>query len=201
MHRRSVHIRMAGEPDAGAVAAIYAPFVEHSFVSFEASPPAPGEMRRRIADTTTRYPWLVCEVDDEVVGYAYAAQHRTRAAYRWSVDTSTYVHPAHHRRGIGRGLYASLLEVLRGQGFVNAYAGIALPNAASVGLHEAIGFTRVGVYERVGFKHGAWHDVGWWQMALQAHAGNPDEPIALPAFLARPGWQQRVRTGERFVRA
>src|SRR5262245_4505072 len=135
-----VRIRLAGEPDAEVIAAIYAPFVEHTSISFETAPPGRDEMRRRIAENAAVYPWLVCELDEKVVGYAYATQHRVRAAYRWSVDTSAYIDPVHHRRGIGRGLYASLLAVLRAQGFFNAYAGITLPNAASLGLHAAGGF-------------------------------------------------------------
>jgi len=181
-----VRIRLAGETDAEALAAIYAPFVEQTAISFETVPPGREEMRRRIVETTAVYPWLVCELEGTVVGYAYATQHRVRAAYRWSVDTSAYIQAAHHRRGIGRALYASLFEVLRGQGFFNAYAGITLPNAASVGLHEAVGFTHLGVYEQVGYKFGTWHDVGWWQLALQAHAANPDEPRALSTVMAGP---------------
>jgi len=195
-----VRIRLANEPDAEAIAALYAPFVERTAVSFETVAPGPDEMVRRIVDTTSMYPWLVCEINGKLVGYAYATQHRVRAAYRWSVDTSAYVDPAHHRRGIGRGLYLSLVEVLRAQGFFNAYAGITLPNDASVGLHEAAGFKRIGVYERVGFKLGAWHDVGWWQLMLRAHTDCPEEPLALPALLEKPDWERLVRSGEVLIR-
>lgn len=195
-----VRIRMACEADAGTIAAIYSPFVEQTAVSFETIPPGRDEMRRRIVETTAVYPWLVCEVDGTIAGYAYATQHRVRAAYRWSVDTSAYIEAAHHRRGIGRGLYASLFAILRAQGFFNAYAGITLPNDASVGLHEAVGFRKVGTYERVGYKLGTWHDVGWWQLVLRAHSENPDEPLALSTVMARPDWERVVKSGEALIR-
>ena len=195
-----VRIRLAGEPDAEALAAIYAPFVEQTAVSFETTPPGLDEMLRRVVETIDVYPWLVCELDGTIAGYAYATRHRVRAAYRWSVDTSAYVDAGYQRRGIGRGLYSSLFEVLRAQGFFNAYAGITLPNAASVGLHEAVGFTHLGIYEKVGYKLGAWHDVGWWQLKLRAHVERPDEPLALSAVMARPDWERLIRRGEALSR-
>ncbi len=194
-------IRLAREADAGAIAAIYAPFVEDTATSFETLPPAREEMVRRIAATTAGYPWLVCEIGDGIAGYAYATQHRGRAAYRWSVDTSVYIDPAHHRRGVGRGLYASLFEILRAQGFVNAYAGITLPNPGSVALHEAVGFTKVGVYERVGYKRGTWHDVGWWHLALGVHGAAPGEPVPLAGVVDGPDWEVLVASGAALVRA
>lgn len=189
-------IRLVCDNDAEALAAIYSPFVGQTAISFETIPPGRDEMRRRVAETAAIYPWLVCELDGDVVGYAYATQHRVRAAYRWSVDTSAYIGAAHQRRGIGRALYASLFEILRAQGFFNAYAGITLPNVPSVGLHEAVGFKNVGTYERVGYKLGTWHDVGWWQLRLQAHRESPDEPRSLSTVMARPDWERIVRTGE-----
>ena len=110
------------------------------------------------------------------VGDAYASQHRVRRAYQWSVDVAVYVAPNHQRGGIARGLYCRLFELLRQQGYYNAYAGIALPNPASVGFHESMGFRPVGVYEQVGFKAGKWVDVGWWQLELQAKPAEPGEP-------------------------
>lgn len=196
-----VRIRLARVADAEAIAAIYAPFVESTAISFETIPPGREEMLRRIVETTAIYPWLVCELGGRVVGYAYATQHRMRAAYRWSVDTSVYIDVAHRRYGIARGLYASLFEILRAQGFFNAYAGITLPNAASVGLHEAVGFKNVGIYERVGDKLGAWHDVGWWQLILEAHSAAPREPLVLATLRERPGCESLVRRGEGLVRA
>ncbi|WP_137284226.1 arsinothricin resistance N-acetyltransferase ArsN1 family B [Halorussus salinisoli] len=172
-----MRIRLADEADAAAVRDIYAPVVENTAVSFEDEPPSEGEMADRIADTLPRYPWLVCETEsgDEIAGYAYAGTHRKRGAYRWSVDVSVYVAADHRGKGLGRGLYESLLELLRLQGFYNAYAGIALPNEASVALHESLGFEQVGVYESVGYKRGEWRDVGWWQLQLRDRPEDRDD--------------------------
>jgi L-amino acid N-acyltransferase YncA len=170
--------------DAAAVAAIYRPAIDSTIASFEAVPPAASEMARRIRSTLARTPWLVAHVDESVIGYAYAGPHRERAGYRWSVDMSAYVHPEWHGRGVGRALYDELLSVLRRQNFVNVYAGIALPNPASVALHESIGMRRVGVYERVGWKLGAWHDVAWFGMRIAEPSEPPAEPIPLPALEA-----------------
>lgn len=166
--------------DAEAVAAIYRPAVEAGVASFEEAAPAPAEMAERMAGVLERTPWLVAVIDDRVVGYAYAGPHRERPGYRWSVNVSVYVDAAVQGRGIGRRLYDELLPILRRQGFVNAYAGITLPNPASVALHEAIGMRRVGVYERVGYKHGAWHDVAHYQLRLTHPPAVPAEPIPLP---------------------
>lgn len=166
--------------DADAVAAIYRPAVEASIASFEETPPTADEMAARMAATLRHAPWLVAEEGGRVVGYAYASRHRERAGYRWSVDISVYVDDASHGRGIGRRLYDELLLILRRQGFVNAYAGVALPNPASVALHASIGMRLVGVYERVGLKFGAWHDVAWYQLRLADPVGIPAEPIPLP---------------------
>lgn len=160
--------------DAARVAEIYRPAVEGNYISFEESAPAAVEMAERMRRVLARLPWLVAEDESGlVVGYAYASSHRERAAYRWSVDISVYVDPAWHRRGIGRLLYDELLERLRGQGLVNVYAGVTLPNDGSVALHEAIGMTRVGIYQRVGYKLGAWRDVAWFEMRLAEPAANP----------------------------
>lgn len=163
--------------DAAACAAIYEPFVSGSYVSFEEEPPDPAELARRIASTSERYPWLVADDDGIVVGFAYAGAHRERAAYRWAADVAVYVAERSRRRGVGRGLYTTLLDLLTRQGIQVACAGVTLPNPASVALHEACGFRPVGVYRRIGWKAGAWRDVGWWQCEL-APAGNrmPAEP-------------------------
>ena len=139
--------------------------MERSWISFELDAPDEAEMARRIAEYGTSHAWLVAEVDGETAGYAYGSPHRTRAAYASSCDVAVYVDPARSRRGVGRALYAELLEVL-GETYHAAFAGIALPNEASVGLHEAMGFTPVGVYREVGCKMGGWRDVGWWQRVL-----------------------------------
>jgi L-amino acid N-acyltransferase YncA len=164
--------------DAEACAAIYAPSVEGSVVSFEERAPDAAEIAARIAAISTTHPWLVAEEGGEVVGYAYACHHRERAAYRWAADVSVYVAAGQRGQGHGRGLYEALFERLRAQGFQVACAGITLPNEASVGLHEQLGFVAVGVMRRIGWKQGAWRDVGWWQLELvPAAADPPPEPL------------------------
>jgi len=168
-------VRAAGPADAAGIAAVYAPYVTDSVASFEAVPPDAAEVRQRML-AEPRLPWLVATRGSEVVGYCYASPHRGRAAYRWSVDCSVYLSASEHRRGTGRALYGELFALLRALGHVTVLAGITLPNPASVGLHASLGFTPVGVYRAVGFKDGRWHDVGWWQRALQDPPQVPAEP-------------------------
>lgn len=142
-------------------------------------------MRRRIEEVSASYPWLVAEFDGRVAGYAYASPHRTRAAYRWAADVAVYVKRDHQRLGLGRALYDALLELLAHQGVQVACAGITLPNEASVRLHEAVGFEPVGVYRRIGWKAGAWHDVGWWQRELMSADDRVPPEVGPPARLPR----------------
>lgn len=165
------------ELDAAACAAIYAPHVADGAASFEEVAPDAGEMRDRMQRCTRTHPWLVLERGGSVAGYAYACPHRERAAYRWAADVSVYVAAEHRRAGVGRALYEALFALLRDQGLRAAVAGITLPNPASVALHEALGFALVGVYPAIGWKAGAWRDVGWWQLELLARG---DEPPAEP---------------------
>lgn len=194
-------IRLATERDAEQVAAIYAPNVTGSIISFEAEPPSADEMRRRIEATLERYPWLVCERRGLVLGYAYAGAHGSRAAYQWSVDVSVYVHQDAHRTGVGRALYTSLFAALRLQGFYNAYAGATLPNPGSVGLHEAMGFRQVGVYRGVGYKLGAWHDVVWWHLPLRERVADPDPPADLASVVGSMGWDAALASGLPLLRS
>ena len=163
--------------DAAAIAAVYAPSVEPGVASFEAAAPGEAEMRRRIAEGSRDYPWLVAERDGAVAGYAYGGQHRSRAAYRWTVEVTVYVDARLQRSGVGRELYEALLPLLARQRLHLAVAGITLPNDASVALHEAVGFRPVGIYREIGHKNGAWHDVGWWQAQLRAAGEAPEEPL------------------------
>jgi L-amino acid N-acyltransferase YncA len=166
--------------DAAACAAIYASYVDGSPVSFEEAVPTAEDLAARIARTAATHPWLVSERDGRVVGFAYGAPHRERAAYRWATEVSVYVDPAHQRHGIGRELYEALFARLRAQRFQVACAGITLPNDASVGLHESLGFELVGVYRGIGWKAGAWRDVGWWQLRLLPPTDDdrpPPEPL------------------------
>jgi len=171
-------IRLANPADAPACLAIYRPSVEESVASFELEPPGETEFARRIAATLETCPWLVSVENASISGYAYAGHHRQRHAYQWCAEVSAYVDTNLQGRGVGRGLYSALFECLRFQGFVNAYAGITLPNSASVAFHESMGFEPVGVYHGIGYKFGNWHDVGWWELRLGA-VDNPAPPRPL----------------------
>lgn len=169
-------LRPATIEDADEIAAIYRPWVEQTAVSFELEPPDAEEMARRIGEVTATHPWLACEEEGRLVGYAYARAFAARPAYRWSVETTVYVDVERRGRGVGRMLYMALLELAECWGFANAFAGIARPNPASEALHLSVGFTQVGVFPRAGHKFGAWHDVGWWHRPLSRV-----EPLRPPA--------------------
>ena len=143
--------------------------------------PTEAEIAARMERISGTYPWLVAEHDGDTVGFACGSAHRERASYRWAADVTVYASPAAHRRGVGRALYERLLSDLARQGVHVACAGITLPNEASVGLHEALGFAAVGVYRRIGFKLGMWRDVGWWQLQLRPETDDPPAQLGLPA--------------------
>ena len=171
-----MRIRRATPDDAAAIADIYAPYVHESAITFETEPPGPAEIAARMTDGAGLYPWLVAEEEEgEVAGYAYAAAFRTRAAYRFSVETTVYLRPDAQGRGLGTELYRPLLDILERQGFTQAIAAIALPNAASVRLHERLGFRHAGTYHQVGWKLGSWIDVGLWQRPLAVAQVPPPE--------------------------
>jgi phosphinothricin acetyltransferase len=174
----SITIRFARPDDAAGILAIYRPYCDSNTVSFEIVAPSVEQMSQRIERIMAQHPWVIGEIDGEAAGYVYASQHRERAAYRWMVDVAVYISPNHRRRNLGKALYAALIDVLRAQGYFKAFAGITLPNAASVRLHESVGFTPIAVYRGVGFKLGQWLDVGWWQLDLQPERDDPQEPRA-----------------------
>lgn len=178
-----MRLRTATGDDAAAVHAIYAPVVANTVISFEDDPPPVEEIARRIEAITARYPWLVAEDEDGTfLGYAYASGHRGRSAYRWAVETSVYVADHARRRGVARRLYDALHPVLTHQGFGQAYAGIALPNPASVALHESFGYEQVALYRAVGYKLGAWRDVVWLGRPLAGDRPEPSEPTPFPTL-------------------
>ncbi len=168
-------IRSARLDDASAILAIYAPFIRETAISFETEVPSLVSLQQRISVTQEKYPWLVCETEGRVVGYAYAGPYRSRCAYDWSVETTVYVDQNFHGRGIGTLLYQTLLKILKDQGVVNVIGGIALPNPSSIALHERLGFKQVATFSDVGFKLGRWWDVGFWQIQLQ----KPTVPTSL----------------------
>jgi phosphinothricin acetyltransferase len=167
-------VRAATDADAEAIAAIYAPYVLETAISFDEIPPAADEMRRRLSAAQETYPFLVFDDGQGVLGYAYGSTHRAKPAYRWSVETTVYTARHLHRRGIGRALYVRLLDLLTRQGFHSALAGIVPPNEASVGLHEAMGFVYLGTFPEIGFKHGRLHELGWWRRILAEGAPRHD---------------------------
>jgi L-amino acid N-acyltransferase YncA len=169
-------VRDATAADAAACASIYARYVTDTAITFETEPPSAVEIAERIATASRTHAWLVLEDDGRVVAYAYAGTFNRRAAYRWSCEVSVYVEPGRHRTGAGSALYEALLRRLRERGYRMAIAGMTLPNDASIALHRALGFERVGTFRRIGFKHDAWHDVEWMQRAL----GDQDEPPSEP---------------------
>lgn len=177
-----MRVGRATADDAAAIAAIYAPYVTASIVSFETEAPDEAAMRGRIESGGDLYPWLVArEGDAPPSGYAYACAFRPRPAYRFTVETSVYVAHSAHRRGIGTLLYRALLPLLEAQGFAQAIAAITLPNEASVRLHEALGFRQAGTYEKVGFKFREWRSVGLWQRQLAPLSTRPEEPRPVSA--------------------
>jgi L-amino acid N-acyltransferase YncA len=179
-----VRIRLARPSDASNLLQIYHPFVRSTPVTFEEGEISERQFATRIEETLKTKPWLVAEEGDSTIGYASASSFNSRAAYRWSVNVSVYVAEGHHRKGVATQLYRALFDALRILNYQNALAGITLPNAASITLHEAMGFKRVALYERIGFKLGRWHDVAWYQLALQ-NSERPEEPIALPEAAER----------------
>ena len=193
-------IRLAHTGDAAAVAAIYAPYCEDSAVSFEQVAPTAADMAQRITAVVAKRPWIVLEEEGTVIGYAYAAAHNERWAYRWSVNTAIYISRAHQRRGAGRALYATLFDLLRGLGYYKAIAAITLPNHASVGLHAAMGFELVGTYRAIGYKLGAWRDVGWYQASIQPLPHEPQEPHTIVSLHGTAAWDEAVRRGARLYR-
>ena len=188
-------IRLATTADAAQCAAIYDPYVSGSAVSFEMEAPSADDVAGRISNTLQRFPWLVCADGDEVAGYAYAGPHRQRAAFQWGVEVSVYVKDGWQRQGVGKALYTSLFACLRALGFFKAYAVIALPNDASVGLHEALGFRHIGTFNDIGYKLGRWHPVGYWELTLQGPS-TPAEPVPLADTVATAAWAEALASGE-----
>lgn len=181
-----VHVRLATPADAPAIQGIYAPIVRHTAISFEWAPPDVRTIETRIHATLRQLPWLVATSGrarpSDILGYAYAAGHRHRDAYQWAVEVSVYVSEAARRSGIAHRLYAVLFSLLHAQHYRIAYAIIALPNEASVRLHEALDFAPIGVFPAAGFKSGAWHDVLWMRRELGPNVEDPESPVPLSAL-------------------
>ena len=169
-------IRLATVKDAEAILNIYAPYVQHTSITFEQDVPSIKEFENRITDYLKSWPWLVCEINGKLAGYAYASRYRERVCYQWSVECSVYIDDDYQNAGIANALYECLMIILTYQGFVNVYAVINLPNPKSVSFHERFGFKWFATYEHVGFKLGEWKNVGWWQIMLNELKDNPSAP-------------------------
>lgn len=189
-------LRHAIAADAAQIREIYGPIVVETATSFELEVPSVEEIRSRIERVQGRAPWLVCEEGGTVLGYAYAASFRARAAYAWSVESSVYVRPEHQRRGIARALYTALFELLRLQGFHRVIAGATLPNDPSVAFHESFGFTHAGQFRDVGNKFDTWHTVGFWELELQPLGDSPRAPRTMDEIVESEAWNEALRAGE-----
>lgn len=171
-----LQVRDAAERDAAQCAAIYFPYVTETVTSFETAPPTAAQMWERMTEALRTHAWLVAERDGRVLGYAYGHPFAARPAYRWACETSIYLDRDHRRAGVGRTLYAALLERLADRGYRTVLAGMTLPNEASAGLHRAMGYEPVGIYRQVGWKNDAWHDVAWFQRSIGPAGETPTEP-------------------------
>lgn len=191
----SAVIRLATPADAADIHQVYAPIVSQTHISFELTVPSVAEIAARISKTLTQYPWLVCEISGRLAGYAYASAFRARQAYQWTTETTVYVHPDWQRRGVSRALYRSLVAILRAQGYCNALGVIALPNQGSIRAHEAAGFRRIGVFENVGFKAGAWRHTGWWQLELRPMPDLPQPPRPIGELAMEPRFAELLQSG------
>lgn len=170
-------IRLAESKDAEAILNIYAPYIQHTSITFEQYVPSLKNFETRITDYLKIWPWLVCEIDGKLAGYAYASRYRERICYQWSVECSVYIHDVYQQAGIANVLYEGLMNILKKQGFVNVYAVINLPNPKSVSFHERFGFKWFATYDHVGYKLGEWKNVGWWQLMLNELADDPPSPL------------------------
>lgn len=170
-------LRLANETDARQILDIYRPYIENTSITFETELPTEEVFKERIRNCLVNWPWLVCEIDGTIAGYAYAARYRERTAYQWSVESSVYIHDDFQRKGIAKALYTALFEILKKQGFRNVYAVINLPNDKSVAFHESCGFTYFATYEQVGYKLGKWKNVGWWRLILNEFGDEPAAPL------------------------
>jgi L-amino acid N-acyltransferase YncA len=177
--KNNFEIRLINETDTQAVLDIYKYYVDHTIISFEYEVPTNEEYIERIKTNTDKYSWLVCLCNNKIVGFAYGSAHRCRTAYQWSPESTIYLAPDFQTKGIGRILYETLFSLLKVQGYYNVFAGVALPNEKSIGFHKALGFEEIGIFKKIGYKHGNWHDTHWFQLHLTEHIFNPTTPKKL----------------------
>jgi len=173
-------IRVATRGDAAGMLEIYAPFILNSGITQETEVPSVEDFQQRIISNLEERPWLVCEINKQVAGYAYAGKHRDRKGYQWCTEPSVYISEKYFGFGIANALYTALFDILKIQGYVNAYAVITLPNDRSITFHKKFGFDYLTTYKKIGYKLGQWHDVGWMQYEVNPHKEDPADPIKFP---------------------
>lgn len=201
MVNKKVKIRIAQPADASEILEIYKPYILGSPITFEESVPSVSDFSSRISNILEECPFLVCEINGEIAGYAYASDYRSRAAYRWNKEVSVYVSTKFQRNNIARALYTVLFSILKMQGFANLLAVITLPNNASIALHESFGFKKCAEYQNIGFKNNQWHPVGWWDFFLLKESGQiPKEPIPFCNFIKDNSLNNFIEEGESLLK-
>ncbi|WP_010238846.1 GNAT family N-acetyltransferase [Clostridium arbusti] len=195
----NTEIRLATKADSASILNIYAPFITDTVITFEYEVPTMSEFTERMTNVQKKYPWLVCEIDDKIVGYAYASQFAERAAFKWSVDFSIYIDPVYQKRKIGRALYFSLFELLKLQGYYNAYAKITSPNIKSENLHKSMGFQPVGIYKNIAFKFGSWHDLICYSLKLMDYPKDVKETKSIDEIAITDRFHQILKKAEEII--
>lgn len=193
-------IRFATKEDAGAILSIYEEYIRNTRVTFEIEVPTVSAFEERMERIMAQFPWLVCEINGKIAGYAYGSKHGERAAYRWSADLSVYIDGKYHRQGIATALYKALTELLRRQGYFTVYAGVSTPNPKSEAFHEAFGFRNLGEFKHVGYKLGAWCGVAWYELPLAAYVTEPAEAVTIGALLNQDNCRDVLTEAERGLR-
>ncbi|MDR1082724.1 MAG: GNAT family N-acetyltransferase [Coriobacteriales bacterium] len=179
-------IRLAQAPDAQAILDIYAPYITDTAITFVSTLPTVEEIQKTMVDIKKRYPYLVCTIGDEVVGFAYANRARPHEAYRWNAELSVYIDAGYQGRGIATALYTALFQILKAQGFCNLYAVITLPNDPSIALHKHFGFKELATHRADGYKMGAWRDVLWMLYRVEGVASPEVHGPPTPLSKLRP---------------
>lgn len=189
-------IRLAEEQDVPGILEIYSPFILDTAVTFEETVPEEDSFWERMQLIMSELPFLVCEIDGRIAGYAYASGYRSRASYRWTKEVSVYMHPDFHRKRVALALYTSMNEMVRYQGVADLLAIITLPNESSVAFHEYVGYRKCGEFSKVGYKLDQWQDVGWFELFLQdEHAAPKDRIIPLDEIIDLPIFSEAIQKG------
>lgn len=192
-------IRLADKDDASSILQIYAPYITGTAITFECEVPTVEAFSDRMKNIQRVYPWLVCEIDDHIAGYAYASRYMERQAYDWSADFSIYINPQYHGKRIGKSLYFSLIEILKLQGYYNIYSAVTMPNIKSESLHESFGFNEIGIFRNVGYKLGGWHDVKWYVLKINEHIQSPVKPKKINEIADTDEFRSVIKKAEQMI--